>query len=283
MKLDTRRYFDKIQLIQKLVGLSTSKPSSCVFRVYSYFSVIFFLLINCILKVCNLHDLARRKLEVSLTANCCLATAKGLVVLIQNKRLIELFDKIKSFEIKSENERKYFEKRIEIISKTALFYVILIVVAINVNSLYAIYTSNDPFVTLPEIPGMHSTESLRNSIIVNTYAIIGNSVLCTMLTTIDSDLGFIVYMISSQVVIVGKRLSKIGHPEKDQPNSVQNLQFVREFIEITKYQQDVPEMKRNVLKIYSIIWALQLLVSGINMAAFITDWAFVSNSIIKSS
>lgn len=196
--LGTWKPYNRSKTIQKAYN---------IYAVIILFSIIFlygFLMVCNLMLIDDMSDLTDR---LFMTVQQIGSNVKMIYIFINNKRFQQLLASVKHFEIETPAEEQLMERRMNFFGKVVFWYFFIPVSGINMMNLKAAMERTLTYSSwYPELDWRNNS---RDYSIAYTHDSIGTDANCFLNVAMDSYYCFIMYMIATELLILGMRLNNM--------------------------------------------------------------------------
>lgn len=215
-KLNTDKvtgFLTKIFIVFGIWKPRTNKYFSFAYTVYGIIFLLLFLVLYTFLMLANLfvmpnyNDLTAR-LYMSLTELALLI--KVINFYFYNRRMQYLLHWLQEFTLEKVSEVVTVKARIDFLFKAICLYFFVSIMTINALGVNTALNTNNTLLFSGWYPGLDWQYNNRDYWIVFAYQYVGVFITCNLNVGVDSFFCVLLYMVSSQMTILGKRLMIIG-------------------------------------------------------------------------
>lgn len=260
-------------------GFGLWEPSSSfIYRIYGILYLSFFglFILFMVAYAFLLEDTSQLSfaLWMMLTEFC--AFLKFIYVYAYNDDLLDIIQRIKAFQLRTDKERILMDKYMKFIYKCGIFFAWSALFSVHVNQLTA-PTFDKPTLPFGTWLPFWEWKTCRKDYWrawVYQYIAINTSVL--ILVCVEIVISFTLLMTSIQIEIVGKRLEDIGKPVKNlRDDGSQQIVGCDYLIECIHLHRTALDLKERIQKLMNVPYFCQVASSGIVISAIVVDLAKV--------
>lgn len=201
---------------------------------------------------------------------------------IQNDEMQMLFNRMESFTVQSEKERNLVKSRLKFFIRIYFMYLTMSLMAGNTHVLGAFFRSERvlPFTGWYPVDWKNNTAGY---VIALTYQYLGVIPNIVAIITYDLLISFLMFIVSLEMDMIGKRLSCIGTDLqcKDEPLEILVRKNLSAYIEIHKLHKEAVEFNDLIQMYFTVPFFFQVFTSGLSMSAILKESTKVSYRTIQ--
>lgn len=197
---------------------------------------------------------------------------KCVYIFSYNSELQQLIDPIRQFQLKSIEESLLVKNRMSLIYKFAVSF---IVTSVGGSSLKEWTAPMNTEPTLPYyawLPFWDWKNSRRDYWLAWSYQTIGINAIVIMILSTEILFGFMLYVVSIQLEIIGNRLRNIGHSLGEMTNADE---ATKTLLHCIKIHIRTLEFKEKIQNYMNFPYVCHLMASGILISAIVNDLVMV--------
>lgn len=281
--LNADKATNKMIFVLRIFGLWKPQPNTLIYKLYSitYFIICpgllnLFMLVF-LIKLTNQKDLTFA-LYMFLTQLC--GIIKSFCLLTRNRDFQNLIQRSRKFQLITSSEEKLVKERVNFFLWSTGFYLGTAVAALHSTEIMAFLskTRKLPFSAwYPFLDWQNSTQDYWIAVAYTHVAIISASLI---IITIDILLCLLLFIISIEIELIGKRMAKIGYIDKTKfKRQSDRIRIEYEHFCILKdciiYHRDAIAFKCALEELFSLPFFFQIIASGLVISSIINEVAKV--------
>lgn len=219
-------------------------------------------------------------LYMSLTQLC--GFIKFMFIFVRNRSFQALVDRIKSFTVKNDDEKRLIDQRIGFIYKATVFYCCVGVGSIHCVELMAFLADNVMLPFSAWYPFLDWKHRRRDYWLAVAYQHISINSCCILICCIDVLFSLLLFVVSIRLEIIGMRMQQTGYAkwpndkEKDAKNSRFEAENMQVLIDCVVQHNEAIAFKETIAESFNVPFFFQVIQSAIIISSIVSEIVRVS-------